>query len=348
MPLPARRLLSGRRLGVAALVLVVLVAGGLTAYHFLGATSLPGPEAAVDSYFRDLASGDAKDAAALATGPYAGTPVVGPQTLADAAKRPSGLTIVSSRKVSATEAAQYRGAGIDGSDLTVVSVRYTVHGTVQNDTFLAEQDSTTSKWKLVDPYREMAVSGGWSSTITVDGESADESGQLEVFPGGHLVADPSSRDFAADGITAYPSDVADSGGYAQTGFGEVALPAPVLSAAGQAAAQAAYRSALDACAAQAATGYADCGLSNTYDYYTCNSVTWTITSVAEVRVDLGDGATDGGFAMAASGSTAAESGDYTDFFGIDQTFQNQSTDLEDSSGTIVFNSDGSATVTLTE
>lgn len=145
-PLSARSARFGRRgLGIAVLVLAVLAGGGFAAYHFLGGTSLPGPEAAVTAYFKDLASGDAKDAAALAVGPYRGTPVVGAQTLADPADRPNALAIVSSEQAGAGE--------------VQVSVTYTVHGTVHDDIFIAAQDASTSAWRLVDPYRLVEISG---------------------------------------------------------------------------------------------------------------------------------------------------------------------------------------------
>jgi hypothetical protein len=352
VPVPTRPLLAGRRrrrLWIAAPVLVALVAGGLVAFHFLSGTSRSGPEAAVDSYFQDLESGDAKDAAALAVGPYAGKPVIAPQTLADAARRPSGLTIVSSSPVSASVAEQDREDGVEGRDLTVVSVKYTVHGTVVSDSFLAEQDAKSSKWELVDPYRQMQVDGGWSSTVILDGVSVDETALIEAFPGEHVVSDPASPDFGAESVTVAPTRSAADGDslITETGFGEVTLPDPHLSSAGQAAVQTAYRSALDACAIQAETGFSACGLDDTFDGNTCNHVTWTITSVGQAQVDLTEPSDEGGFPMDASGSTASESGDYSDFFGFDHSFQNQSAELEDSEGSIVFHSDGSATVTLT-
>jgi hypothetical protein len=349
IPLLARR--RRRRLRIAAPVLVVaLVAGGLVAFHFLSGTSRSGPEAAVDSYFHNLESGDAKDAAALAVGPYVGKPVVAPQTLADATRRPSGLTIVSSRPVSASVAEQDREAGVTGHDLTVVSVKYTVHGAALSDNFLAEQDAQSSKWELVDPYRQMQVDGGWSSTVTVDGVSVDAASLIEAFPGEHVVADPASPDFGVESVTAAPTHSAadDKSLFPETSFGEVTLPDPHLSSAGQTAVQTAYRNALEACATQAETGTSVCGLDNTFDGNTCNHVTWTVTSAGQAQVDLTEPpGEDGGFPMNASGSTASESGDYSDFFGFDHSFQNQSADLEDSEGTIVFHGDGSATVTLT-
>ena len=127
---------------------------------------------------------------------------------------------------------------------------------------------------------------------------------------------------------------------------QVTLPEPTLSAAGQSAAQAAYSTALNQCASQADTGYSVCGMDDTYDYFTCNNVTWAITTVGTVQVDPTDESGDGSFDLTASGSVASESGDYTDYSGNDQTFSNQTTNLEDSSGTIVFNSDGTATVDL--
>lgn len=331
-PLSARSARFGRRgLGIAVLVLAVLAGGGFAAYHFLGGTSLPGPEAAVTAYFQDLASGDAKDAAALATGPYRGTPVVGAETLADPAERPNALAIVSSEQAGAGE--------------VQVSVTYTVHGTVHDDIFIAAQEAGTSAWKLVDPYRLVEISGGWSSKVTVDGESVDESDDLELFPGAHVIADPTSRDFAAESVTVYPT-TDGAANAAQATFGAVTLPDPKLSTAGQSAAQNAYRDALTACAVQAATGTGVCGLDNTYNGYTCNTVTWTITNVGAVQVDLASANGDGTFDVSASGSTASESGDYSDWLGIDRTFQNQSADLEDSNGSLAFNSDGSATLTL--
>jgi hypothetical protein len=344
---PLRAELGGRRIGIAVLALAVLVAGGFTAYHFIAGSSTSGPEAAVSSYFKDLASGDAKDAAALATGPYAHTPVVGAQTLTDPARRPSAFSVVTSRPLSSSEAGELRSMGADGSNFTYVAVTYTVHGAEQKDTFIAMQDAKTSAWKLVDPYRPLDVSGGWSDKVTVDGVSVDESSEFGLFPGAHVIADPASRDFAAESVTVYPTvDDGASGDVTQTSFGQAELPDPKLSDAGQTAAQNAYRDALTACATQAETSYGDCGLDNTYDYYTCNSVTWTITNVGQVTVDLSSGASDTGYDIEATGSTAEESGDYTDWDGTDQTFQNESADIEDSYGTLVFNADGSATVTL--
>jgi hypothetical protein len=347
-PLPHTRGGSRRRLLVAVFVLAGLAVGGLLAYHHHGSVPLPGPEAAVAAYFQDLAAGDAKDAAALATGPYQGAPVLAPQTLADAANRPSGLTIVSSELLAANSVAQDRGAGVDVRDLTVVSVKYTVHGAALSDTFLAGQDPKNANWELVNPYRMLDIGGGWSDRATVDGVSVRESGWIAVFPGAHVVAAPASPDFAPASVTAYPVGADPGQLFEQAGIGQVTLPEPVLSGRGRAAVQSAYRTALAACATQAETGFGDCGLDDTYDGYVCHSVSWAITGVAAVQVELDGVNADGSYTITASGSTASESGDYTDGTGVVQTFRNQAADVEDSYGTTVFHSDGSATITLTQ
>ena len=337
---------------VIPLVVVLVVAVcGVVGYHLFVGKSLSGPEAAVTSYFQDIEAGDAADASALAVGPYPDTPVVSAATLANAADRPSGFSIVSSTPASSTAASSYATEGVTGTNLTFVVVKYVVDSSTITDTYLAEQDSTTSKWSLFDPYQELSVSGGWSSTATVDGVSFDASSPVDVFPGAHVVSDPSSPDFSSTSTIAYPTDQSAGGSnglpdVTMASLAQVTLPEPTLSAAGQSAAQAAYSTALNQCASQADTGYSVCGIDDTYNYFTCNSVTWTITTVGTVQVDLTDQSGDGSFDLTASGSVASESGDYTDYTGTDQTFSNQTTDLEDSSGTIVFNSDGTATVSL--
>jgi hypothetical protein len=338
---------AGRRRRVAGLVLAVLAAGALLAYHYRG-TPLPGPEAVVAAYFQDLSTGDAQDAQALATGPYQGTPVLVAQTLADPADRPSGLSIVSSRPLAANLVAQDRGAGVTERALTVVSVKYDLQDAGLNDTFLAGQDPRSGQWRLVNPYRLLNVGGGWSARVTVDGVSVPESRWIAVFPGAHVVAEPASPDFAPASVTTFPIGADPGELFTQAGFGQVTLPQPALSSRGRAAVQAAYRGALETCAAQADTGFGVCGLDDTYAGYTCRTLSWTITGVATARLELDEENADGSFPLVAGGSTAAESGGYTDSAGAARTFQNQPAHLEDSFGTIVFRADGSAAVTLTE
>jgi hypothetical protein len=331
---------------VPVVVLLVLALGGFFAYqHFVG-DKLGGAQAAVNSYFQDIESGNASGAAALATGPYQETPVIGAATIANAANRPTGAAIASSTAVSSAVQAQYREAGVTGTNLTYVAVKYSVHGTKLTDTYLAEQDAKTQKWELVDPYRELSVTGGWSDKATIDGVSFDESSPVEVFPGAHVVSAPSSPDFSSSATTVTPSEGQTFQNYTWTTYADVELPAATLSAKGQSAAQTAYSAALDQCATTAETTYSNCGLDNTYDYFTCNSVTWTISTVGTVQVDLSSQNSDGSFDFSATGSVASETGDYTDYSGTDQKFSNQTTDLQDSYGTITFNSDGTATASL--
>jgi len=336
---------------IPLVVVLVLAVCGAVGYHLFVGKSLSGPEAVAASYFQDLEAGDASGAAALAAGPYQATPVVDAATLANAADRPSDFTIVSSTPVSSAASSGFATEGTTGTNFTYVVVKYVVHGSTLTDTYVAEQDSTTSKWSLIDPYQELSVSGGWSSTATVDGVSFDASSPVDVFPGAHVVSDPSSPDFSSASTVAYPTDQSAGGSSGSpdmtvASLTQVTLPEPTLSAAGQSAAQAAYSTALNQCASQADTGYSVCGMDDTYDYFTCNNVTWAITTVGTVQVDPTDESGDGSFDLTASGSVASESGDYTDYSGNDQTFSNQTTNLEDSSGTIVFNSDGTATVDL--
>lgn len=340
-----RRALRPRIL-IPTLVVAVLAAGGLVAYHFASGSPDATPAATVTSYFHDLENGDAAGATALAVGPYRANPKVGTQTLADAANRPGGLAVISTKPVDADDVQVLRTVGVTGRELTYVYVRYTVHGKAVDDTFLAQQDPKTSKWELVDPYEPLTVTGGWSGTVAVDGESFPESQQVEVFPGGHLVADPQARDFAPDGVTVYSGNL-QQGANPAAALAPVTLPVPALSAAGQSAAQSAYAAALEQCASQAETGHGLCGLDNRYNGYTCRTVTWTITHAAPVVVDLTTENADGSFDVSATGSTAAETGDYTDWIGLDRGFQNQAADLEDSAGIIVFHADGSASVQLT-
>jgi len=350
-PLPQRNPGPRPKYVIPLVVVLVLAVCGAVGYHLFVGKSLSGPEAVATSYFQDIEAGDAADASALAVGPYPDTPVVSAATLANAADRPSDFSIVSSTPASSTAASGYATEGVTGTNLTFVVVKYVVDGSTITDTYVAEQDSTTSKWLLFDPYQELSVSGGWSSTATVDGVSFDASSPVDVFPGAHVVSDPSSPDFSSTSTIAYPADQSAGGSnglpdVTMASLAQVTLPEPTLSAAGQSAAQAAYSTALTACASQADTGYSVCGIDDTYDYFTCNSVAWTITTVGTAQVDLTDASGDGSFDLTASGSVASESGDYTDYSGTDQTFSNQTTDLQDSSGTIVFNSDGTATVTL--
>ncbi|MBR7829723.1 hypothetical protein KDK95_25680 [Actinospica sp. MGRD01-02] len=348
-PLPAPASGRGLRPKVAIPLVLVLIlgVGGYLAYqHFVG-DQPSGAQGAVNSYFQDIEAGNASAASALATGPYQETPLVGASTIANAANRPSGFTIVSSAAVPSTAQSQYRQEGVTGNNLTYVAVKYNVHGTELSDTYLAEQVATTGQWVLVDPYRVLSVSGGWSSTVIVDGMSVTEQSSVEVFPGAHVVADPSTPDFSAVSDTAYPTEGSTYAQYTWTELSAVTLPAASLTAQGQSAVQAAYSAALSQCATDAETGYGACGINNTYNYYTCNNVTWTITTVGTVSVDLSTQNSDGSYDFTATGSVASETGDYTDFDGADQTFSNQTTDLEDSTGSISFNSDGSATATLT-
>lgn len=345
-PIPARGFRP--KLVIPLVALVVLAIGGYFTYqHFVG-DKPSGAQGAVSSYFQDIEAGNASAAAALATGPYQDTLVVGPATIANAANRPSAFTIVSSEAVPSSFVSQYRQSGVTGTNLTYVAVKYAVHASELTDTYLAEQDAKTSKWELVDPYRELSVSGGSSNSLTVDGESFSQGGAIEVFPGAHVVAEPNSPDFSAVSTTAYPVEGTTTyQNYTWTTFSEVTLPAPTLSAQGQSAAQAAYSAALDQCATTAESGYGPCGIDDTYNYYTCNNVTWTITTVGTVVVDLSTQNGDGSYDFTATGSVASESGDYTDDSGNDQTFSGQTTNLEDSTGSITFNSDGSASASLT-
>ena len=332
---------------IPLVLILVLGIGGYVAYqHFVG-DKPSGAQGAVNSYFQDIEAGNASAASALATGPYQETPLVGASTIANAANRPSGFTIVSSAAVPSEAQSQYKQEGATGNNLTYVAVKYSVHGTELSDTYLAEQVATTGQWVLVDPYRVLSVSGGWSSTVTVDGMSVTEQSSVEVFPGAHVVADPSTPDFSAVSDTAYPTEGSTYAQYTWTELSAVTLPAASLTAKGQSAVQAAYSAALSQCATDAETGYGSCGINNTYNYYTCNNVTWTITTVGTASVDLGSQNSDGSYDFTATGSVASETGDYTDFDGTDQTFSDQTTDLEDSAGTITFGSDGSATATLT-
>ena len=348
----------GPKAVIAIVVVLLLAVGGLVAYHFAGGTSSSGssgPDDAVSAYFKAVESGDAKSAVALATGPYQGTPLVSAAALANVVDRPSGFSIVSTKTASAAVVSAMQAYGVNGHDFTYVFVKYSVDATVLSDTYLAEQDAQTSKWLLVNPYEQLSVTGGWSNTVIVDGAAVTEGQDVEVFPGGHVVADPSSPDFAPDSTTVYPSDgqptpqnpaSADSAdGGVSALIGQVTLMGPSLSAAGTQAAQTAYSTALDACATQADTGHGVCGIDDTYNGYTCNHVTWTITRAATVRVDMSPSGSD--FDISASGSIASESGDYTDdLTNADVAFANQSTTLETSYGSIVFHTDGSATVTL--
>ncbi|WP_034264527.1 hypothetical protein [Actinospica robiniae] len=336
---------------VVPLVLVVLAGGGFLAYHFIAGGSENGPGGAVTSYFNDLAAGDAKDAEALAVNTVTDLKVIdSAATLADASNRPSNFSVVSTRKPTAEEQQQFASAKIPGSNLTVVIVKYTVHGKQLDDLYLAVQNAQ-GKWVLPNPYLYVDVQGGWSSTATVDGVSFTAQDGVLVFPGAHVIAEPKNPDFAAESTTIVPQDHTEDGEtYAVYGDGDeqnVTLPDPSLSSAGQAAVQKAYSDALDDCATQAETGEGDCGIDNYYDYYLCNNVTWTITTVGTVDVDLSSSESDGSFDWTADGTVASESGDYTDYFDDDQTFSDQPTDLEDD-GTVVFNADGTATVTISE
>ena len=338
------------RLIVPLVVMFALVAGGgYFAYQHFVVGKESGARAAVSAYFQDIQAGDAAAATSLATGPYQDTPIVGPATIADAANRPTGFAILSSAAVPSITASHYRRAGVTGSDLTYVAVRYSVNHTALSDTYLAEKVASSGKWLLVDPYRVLSVSDGRSSTVTVDGVSFSEQNPIEVFPGVHVVAEPSDPDFVPVGTTASLTEGTSTQLYTWTKFAAVTLPSttPILTAEGKSAVQVAYRAALGQCATAAETGSGACGIDDKYNFYTCNHVTWTITTVGAADVDLSTQNADGSYDFTANGSVASESGDYSDFFGGDQTFSNQTTDLEASAGTIVFHSDGTATATLT-
>jgi hypothetical protein len=332
------------------LVLVVLAGGGFLAYHFIAGGSGGGPAGAVTAYFNDLAAGDAKDAVALAEGPYDGTTVAdSAATLADPANRPTDFSVVSTRKPTASEQQNLSKAKFAGTNPTMVIVKYTVRGKQLTDLFVAMQNAQ-GKWVLPSPYLYLTVTGGWSDKATVDGVSFKASEGVMVFPGAHVIAEPDNPDFAKESTTIVPQDYTADGEtytvYGSDGGGSVSLPAPSLSSAGQAAVQTAYGNALNDCATQAETGTGDCGIDNYYDYNLCNNVTWTISTVGTVTVDLSSQQSDGSFSWSSDGTVATESGDYYDFSGVDQTFSDQSTNLQNS-GTVVFNSDGSATVTIT-
>ena len=352
-PLPQpgeRKGLRGRARIVVPLVLVVLAGGGFLAYHLLSGGSPGGATGAVTSYFNDLAAGDAKDAVALAEAPSGMTVISSQATLADAANRPTDFSIVSSRKATATEQANLTKAKFTGTNATVVVVKYSVQGKQITDTYIATQNAQGT-WLLPSPYLYVSVTGGWSDKATVDGASFTADDGVLVFPGAHVISEPSNPDFSAESTTIVPTDYTDEGdtwaGYGSDDSGEITLPSPTLSSAGQSAVQTAYSSALNDCATQAASGEGDCGIDNYYDYYLCNNVTWSITTVGTVTVDLTSAGSDGGFEWSSNGTVASESGDYTDYSGTDQTFSNQSADLQND-GTVVFNADGSATVTITD
>lgn len=332
------------------LILVVLAGGGYLVYHLVSGNSQSGPGGAVSAYFGDLAAGDAKDAAALAVNTSTDLKVINSAaTLADASNRPSNFSVVSTRKPTAEEQQEFTSAKIQGTNLTVVNVKYTVRGKQLSDLFIAVQNAQ-GKWVLPNPYLYVSVSGGWSTTATVDGESFTADDGVEVFPGAHVIAEPNNPDFSTESTTIVPQDqTSDGETYAGYGSedGRVTLPDPSLSTAGQAAVQKAYGDALDDCATEAETGEGDCGIDNYYDYYICNSVTWTITTVGTVDVDLSSSDSDGSFDWTSDGTVASESGDYYDYFDDDQTFSDEPSDLEND-GTVVFNSDGTATVTITD
>ncbi|HET9173030.1 MAG TPA: hypothetical protein VFN97_26620 [Actinospica sp.] len=351
--LPRRR--TRKRLVIPLVLLLVLglaIGGGYFAYRHFVVGPESGARGAVSAYFADIEAGDASAASALAVGPYQATPIVSGPTIARAADRPSDFAVISSSAVSGDLVARYRQAGVTGRNLTYVAVRYSVNHTAFSDTYLAEQagsGGSGGQWLLVDPYRVLSVSGGRSSTAAVDGVAFSEQKPIEVFPGSHVVTGPPDPDFLPVGTTADLAEGTTTRQYTWTAYGPVTLPSttPVLTSEGRTAVQAAYGVALKQCAAAAETGSGVCGIDDMYNYFTCNHVTWTITTIGAVDVDLSTQNADGSYDFTANGSVASESGDYSDFFGGDQTFSNQTTDLEASAGTITFAADGTATATLT-
>ena len=335
---------------IVPLVLVALAGGGFLAYHLIAGGSSGGATGAVSAYFGDLASGDAKDAVALAEPPTGTTVITSAATLADAANRPTDFSVVSSRKATTTEQTELTKAKFTGTNTTVVVVKYTVRGKQITDTYFASQNAQGT-WLLPAPYLYLNVTGGWSSKATVDGVSFTAQDGVLVFPGAHVISEPSNPDFSSESTTAVPTDYTSEGEtwavYGSDDQGQITLPSPTLSSTGQSAVQQAYSSALNDCASQAESGEGDCGIDNYYDYYLCNSVTWTISTVGTVTVDLSSQDSDGSFSWSSDGTVASESGDYTDYSGTDQTFSNQSADLQND-GSVVFNADGTATVTITD
>jgi hypothetical protein len=345
-PAPGRGPGHGRRFALTAVLAAAALGGGLLAYQLTPSKQLPAPEAVVAAYFQDLESGQAAAAAALATGPYQGAVVSSPRTLANPSMRPSDFTIVSSAP---DNDAQISGESAAYTKLTYVSVRYRVDGAEQSEKFVAEYDTGNAKWLLLDPYVPLNVDAGSpQATVLVDGVSAALGNEdyLDVFPGEHVLAEPTPAYVAPDEVTVAKDPSGQGQISADTEPWTVRIPDQKLSRSGQAEADAAVAKAMDQCAEQASgTGSDPCGLGIRATYVECTGTTWEIITQPQVYVELGVRNPDGSYGFATSGGTAAESGQCVNEAGSQPTLTDQLVPMPAIDGNISFESDGTASAT---
>jgi hypothetical protein len=268
-----------RRWWIAAVVAVVLLAGGIYAAVALQ-TAHPSPSAAVEDYFHDLASGDTAAALALVDAPerYAAEPLLNPAALAVAANRPSSPQITGTTN-----------ATVDGRAATKVAVTYTVAGSPVIQTIAVV--SAGKSFRLLAPFVTVAVTAVGDRRVTVNTVPLTVAKAIG-FPGAYAATE--AGDVLVTATTA-PAVYASSAGAVTA---TIALPNPIVAPTATAAVQKAVNAALDACVRSDAAEPPHCPFA--YDKDRSATVTWRIKAYPQVKVSVVDGAVSFGVGQAGS------------------------------------------------
>ena len=326
--LPGR---SGIRLGRRSLIaiglVVVLIVGGTVAYEVLKPTP-PSPQAAVQSFFADLANDDTAAALALVdpsaqqqgtndsgSDGSSGSPttLLTARSLADPGARPSDANI---------------GTVTSETDPETGATLYDVPATYKAGSSTVTQDIAVIRntsghgapYLLENPLLQLAASNATGQQITVNGIASGTSDFTAlVLPGLYTITLQANALFAAQTLTAQPS--AEGGSFS----GLVAqFATPTLAPGAQSAVLAKITSALNACAASTSAEPQNCPF-GFYPYSDDDSVAWSIATYPSPTLTVTSNY-NGGFEVDITDEddgVADYTDNYVDFSGTPQTYTGQ-------------------------
>ena len=312
-----------RKTIIAVCGVVVLAAGGLTAYEVLKPAP-PSAESTVQQYFADLSNDDTTAALALVDkGTLSESLGGGDQTFGQL-RSAAVLRAANTRPTDVTVGSTVHGASFAGQSINAVQVSYKAGGQSLSQTIdvVSAPSGSASPFLLENPFLYLDVQNGTGQAVSVNGVQAG-TGEVQalVFPGAYTATLSGTALLAGATQAATPGSSGSIEGTTLT----VAFPAPALAPGAQNAIQAQIKSTLDACAQSTSTSPPNCPFS-VYPNGSNDSVQWTITTYpsptiapaanpsGDDQVDISDQNQDG---------VVQYTDTYTDFDGTQQTATGQ-------------------------